>query len=220
MATHVSGDDACEDALSHELIPARSQVEIETQTHGQADADQGVYIISTVRSLDNLMQREGTAANNPPVHGGQSRGSSNEEPPKVQMIGDFDDGANALWTLYGKEAKSHDQSRIQTLKEDMDVVLIFVSSYSYFCLCYILNHAHSLSHRLVYSLLPSPLSLPIAYRACSQTPHNKPPTTWNKTSQCSHRSLTKSLPSLHKSPFLPHHRPLSLLSSHCHPTFV
>jgi len=43
------------------------------------------------------------------------------------MIGDFDGSANALWTLYGKEAESHDKSQIQTLKEDMDGVLIFVS---------------------------------------------------------------------------------------------
>ena len=42
------------------------------------------------------------------------------------MIGDFDGSANALWTLYGQEAKSHDESRIQTLKDDMDGVLIFV----------------------------------------------------------------------------------------------
>lgn len=42
------------------------------------------------------------------------------------MIGDFDSSANALWTLYGKEAESHDKSQIQTLKEDMDGVLIFV----------------------------------------------------------------------------------------------
>ena len=42
------------------------------------------------------------------------------------MIGDFDASANALWTLYGKEAESHDKSQIQTLKEDMDGVLIFV----------------------------------------------------------------------------------------------
>ena len=42
------------------------------------------------------------------------------------MIGDFDGSANALWSLYGKEAKSHDQAQIQTLKEDMDGVLIFV----------------------------------------------------------------------------------------------
>jgi len=42
------------------------------------------------------------------------------------MIGDFDGSANALWSLYGKEAESHDKSQIQTLKEDMDGVLIFV----------------------------------------------------------------------------------------------
>jgi hypothetical protein len=42
------------------------------------------------------------------------------------MIGDFDGSANALWTLYGKEAQSHDKSQIQNLKEDMDGVLIFV----------------------------------------------------------------------------------------------
>ncbi len=45
------------------------------------------------------------------------------------MIGDFDSSSNALWTLYGKEAKSHDEARIQTLKKDMDGVLIFVRSY-------------------------------------------------------------------------------------------
>ncbi|KAH9998669.1 hypothetical protein BJV77DRAFT_940547, partial [Russula vinacea] len=42
------------------------------------------------------------------------------------MIGDFDGSANALWTLYGKEAKTHDEARIHTLKDDMDGVLIFV----------------------------------------------------------------------------------------------
>ena len=46
-----------------------------------------------------------------------------------RMIGDFDGSANALWTLYGKEAESHDKSRIQTLKDDMDGVLIFVCSH-------------------------------------------------------------------------------------------
>ena len=45
------------------------------------------------------------------------------------MIGDFDGSANALWALYGKESKSHDESRIQTLKDDMDGVLIFVRPY-------------------------------------------------------------------------------------------
>ncbi|KAI0293729.1 hypothetical protein B0F90DRAFT_1642227, partial [Multifurca ochricompacta] len=43
---------------------------------------------------------------------------------------DFDDSANALWSLYGKEAKSHDEARIQSLKDDMDGVLIFAGLFS------------------------------------------------------------------------------------------
>ena len=42
---------------------------------------------------------------------------------------DFDDSANDLWSLYGKEAKSHDEARIKTLKDDMDGILIYV------CVC-------------------------------------------------------------------------------------
>ncbi len=45
------------------------------------------------------------------------------------MIGDFDDTANALWNLHKEEAKSHDEAHIQSLKEDMDSVLIFVRAY-------------------------------------------------------------------------------------------
>ena len=39
---------------------------------------------------------------------------------------DFDDGANALWSLYGKEAKTHDVARFSSLAADMDRVLFFV----------------------------------------------------------------------------------------------
>jgi hypothetical protein len=63
------------------------------------------------------------------VDGGPIGGSSGREPEEKRMIGDFDGSANPLWTLYGNEAKSHDESRIQTLKGDMDGVLIFVCSY-------------------------------------------------------------------------------------------
>jgi hypothetical protein len=42
---------------------------------------------------------------------------------------DFDDSANALWSLYGKEAKGHDKATIKTLKDDMDGLLIFVCSH-------------------------------------------------------------------------------------------
>ena len=43
-----------------------------------------------------------------------------------RMIGDFDDNANAMWSLHLGEAKSHDEARIHSLKDDMDSVLIFV----------------------------------------------------------------------------------------------
>ena len=39
---------------------------------------------------------------------------------------DFDDGANALWSLYGKEAKTHDEARFESVAKDMDGILVFV----------------------------------------------------------------------------------------------
>ena len=61
-----------------------------------------------------------------PCEGGAVADDLSREP---RMIGDFDGSANALWTLYGKEARSHDEAQIQTLKDDMDGVLIFVRPY-------------------------------------------------------------------------------------------
>ena len=40
----------------------------------------------------------------------------------------FDDSANALWSLYAKVAKSHDEATVETIKDDMDGALIFVRS--------------------------------------------------------------------------------------------
>ena len=45
---------------------------------------------------------------------------------------DFDDGANALWSLYGKEAKTHDEAHFQSQAKDMDSVLIFVRKSHHF----------------------------------------------------------------------------------------
>ena len=73
------------------------------------------------------------------------------------MIGDFDSGATALWTLYRDEAKSYDEARIQSLKEHMDGVLIFVRS-CYVYSCKRLAGTDAQPHRLVYSLLLSPRS--------------------------------------------------------------
>jgi hypothetical protein len=68
-----------------------------------------------------------------------------------RMIGDFDSSANALWRLYGKEAKSEDEAKIATLKGDMERVLTFVRTH--FTYSYQLNHTDSWRHRLVYLLL-------------------------------------------------------------------
>ena len=46
-----------------------------------------------------------------------------------RTIGDFNDNANSMWSLHLGEAKSHDEARIHSLKDDMDGVLIFVRSY-------------------------------------------------------------------------------------------
>lgn len=51
-----------------------------------------------------------------------------------QMVGDFDDNANPLWSLHAKETKSHDEARIQSPKDSMDGVLIFVHIYIYYCM--------------------------------------------------------------------------------------
>ena len=57
--------------------------------------------------------------------------TSNSESKERRMIGDFDGSANEFWKLYRDEAKSHDDARIDTLKEGMDSALIFVRSFSF-----------------------------------------------------------------------------------------
>ena len=72
-----------------------------------------------------MQHKRPVVGNGPPVNGG----GSDPIPEEKHMIGDFDSSANGLWTLFGKKAKSHDEAQIQTLKEDMDGVLIFVCLY-------------------------------------------------------------------------------------------
>jgi len=81
--------------------------------------------------------------------------SEPEEPPEEpHMIGDFDGSASEFWKLYRDEAKSHDDARINTLKEGMDSALIFVRSYS---VCAIMGLVMLIAwpYRLVYFLLLS-----------------------------------------------------------------
>ncbi|KAH9062163.1 hypothetical protein EDB87DRAFT_1559453, partial [Lactarius vividus] len=60
------------------------------------------------------------------------------------MIGDFDDNANAFWSLHMNEAKSHDEARIQSLKDDMGSVLIFAGLFSVSLISFIIDKLHDL----------------------------------------------------------------------------
>lgn len=55
-------------------------------------------------------------------------GGQDIDDKKMEADNDFGDSANPLWSLYGKEAKRHDETAVQTIKDDMDGVLIFVRS--------------------------------------------------------------------------------------------
>jgi hypothetical protein len=66
----------------------------------------------------------------PTFDAGPRNSTSDSESEEPRMIGDFDGSANEFWKLYRDEAMSHDDARINTLKEGMDSALIFVRLYS------------------------------------------------------------------------------------------
>jgi hypothetical protein len=73
--------------------------------------------------LDYLTNHKGTNTNNSP--GGRPGGNGSDS-AQQRPIPDFTGDANNLWSLYVNEAQKHDTARIQTLKDDMDGVLIYV----------------------------------------------------------------------------------------------
>ncbi|SRR5258707_685446 len=80
------------------------------------------------------MDVKSAAANNPTAESGPRNTTSDagpqQKPEEPRMIGDFDGSASEFWKLFKDEAKSHDDARIYSLKEDMESALIFVRSYS------------------------------------------------------------------------------------------
>ena len=57
---------------------------------------------------------------------GWSEGSEPCPPGALKERKDFDDGANALWSLYSKEAQTHDEALFQSVSADMGGVPTFV----------------------------------------------------------------------------------------------
>ena len=146
------------DATTHAL--AREKQEEGEAKHVDAehevDPDSGMCWRCDIENLDYLNYRW-AVPDEQSVNSSPRGGSHDQEQQEIRMIGDFDSGATALWTLYRDEAKSHDEARIRSLKEDMDGVLIFVRSCSVYS-CNRLTGTDAHPHRLVYTLLLSPRS--------------------------------------------------------------
>jgi len=94
------------------------------ETSPQAQREAAFCFCEGAKSLTGCNEID---TDNTPDDGAIHRDCSSREPRKNPMVEDFDDSANALWTLYGKEAKGYDEATIETVKGDMDGVLIFVS---------------------------------------------------------------------------------------------
>jgi hypothetical protein len=102
----------------------------QTDTEHEVDRDPGVSRPVIAGTLIISRKSRRTVADRHPVDSRPRGGGPDREPQEIRMIGDFDSGANGLWNLYRDEAKSRDEAHIQTLKDDMDGVLIFVRPYS------------------------------------------------------------------------------------------
>ena len=124
-------------------------------------------------------------------------------PPELpRTVGDFDDNANPMWSLHLGEAKSHDEARIHSLKDDMDSVLIFVRV----CISIVFNsQAHALLSRPVYSLLPSLPFSSIALATFRSIRHSRWCSTSNRTLHYSLRSPSRLPLSPQTSPSHPLH---------------
>jgi hypothetical protein len=117
-----------------------------------------------------------------PGDAAQPTPSESEMPP---MIGDFNDNANALWSLHLDEAKSHDEARIHSLKDDMDSVLIFAGLFSAALTSFLIDSVSSLqvdpAQQMVYYqqqnvALLAQISTQVASRPTSFHPVHSTPT--------------------------------------------
>jgi hypothetical protein len=89
---------------------------------GEASSDTCAYLFKKVVH-ENLTSWRGIVASaSAGTTDNSSKDQSHTEPPHP----DFGDGANPLWSLFSKQAKTQDEARIQSLAGDMDGVLVFV----------------------------------------------------------------------------------------------
>lgn len=76
--------------------------------------------------------------------------TSDSEPDERRMIGDFNNSANDLWTLFGTKVKSHDDAQIKIVKDKMDTALVFVRSNSVCAYCKLVPLISSLTGWFIF----------------------------------------------------------------------
>ncbi|KAI9456380.1 hypothetical protein BJY52DRAFT_1212963 [Lactarius psammicola] len=117
-------------------ISAHSVIDIVMSGYaeGRADIERAEPESLPLDELSRETTSETLGGPSDPSSGGELTGDpSSERLPQAEPHKerkDFDDGANALWSLYGKEAKAHDEARFLSLKDDMDGVLLFAGLFS------------------------------------------------------------------------------------------
>ncbi|KAF8258499.1 hypothetical protein EI94DRAFT_1815210 [Lactarius quietus] len=191
-----------------EEVTGKSAYEMSTDTSGRnakasgsnAPVEEAVHEVQVGSSAQSKVEAQNdrlsnSVENNQPRHdrtpGDLARPHSSEMP---RMIGDFDDSANAMWSLHLGEAKSHDEARINSLKDDMDSVLIFAGLFSAALTSFLIDSVSNLqvdpAQQMVYyqqqnvallaqiseqmssivPLVPIPSALPPPYPAFSPKP--------------------------------------------------
>ncbi|KAH9053063.1 hypothetical protein EDB87DRAFT_311134 [Lactarius vividus] len=116
----------------------RGAREMSAPMSGRIDKSSGALLPAVQANREGQARSQSQARKDGPSNSGDRHqpgdpGDTTQPIPSElprSLIGDFDDSANALWSLHLKEAKSHDEARIHSLKDDMDGVLLFAGLFS------------------------------------------------------------------------------------------
>lgn len=119
----------------HDDTPGRDRV---PSTDARPPGQQNILTQRESRSDEPLPGAQQTNTDRLPAGGGVHTGGRSQRPE------DFDDSANALWSLYEKEAKSHDEATVGTIKDDMDGVLIFAGLFSAALTAFIIDRCQNI----------------------------------------------------------------------------
>ena len=78
---------------------------------------------ASVEVFLTLPESKYVASNDPPVDADPHNGSTHN------MVGHFDNGADALQTIFEEKVKKRDKEQFKVIKGDMDSVFLLVRSY-------------------------------------------------------------------------------------------